>query len=278
MLWKHREDPVLCWGESLGRNLFKVFCTAHGLLGEEDALEIDTWKSTVGASASTDHYASLIVERPKEWTSFKEIPSMPCSATRGYAKHNDPLFTLMSPDGLHVGLLAGMAVSDLFACATQFGWTVYLSTGFLEKPCLKPTTPPDALYVWAPEQACKDSTENYQPTWKPEPPWHGRSVGPEARSGSFWPEDEGENALGMYNAGFKIDDIAVYHQRSVSAIGSRLKKLGCFAEGPLNEHELDQLVECAQAHGDVDALARRLKRTPEHCRWGLRDIGFEAED
>ena len=118
MLWKHREDPVLCWGESLGRNLFKVFCTAHALLGEgeEDALETDiVWKAAM--VASTDHYASLIVERPKEWTSFKEIPSMPCCATRGFAKHNDPLFTLTSPEGIHVSLLAGMAVSDLFACA-----------------------------------------------------------------------------------------------------------------------------------------------------------------
>ncbi len=270
MIEKHSKDPVLCWGESLGRNLFKIFCSIHGLMGEEGGPEIDTWKSAV--AASPDHYTSLIVERPKEWTNYREIPSMPCSATRGYAKHNEPLFTLMSPEGLRVELLAGMPVTDLFACATQFGWTVYLSTDFLDEPSSNPIAV-NSLYVWEPQEACEVNVENYQPTWEPETPWQiSSSVAPEFRSGSFWPEAEVENALGMYRAGFTFEDIADHHQRSVGAISSRLSKLGCFAEGPLNEYEIDQLTECAKAAGDIDALARRLKRTPSHCRWVLREV------
>ena len=76
----------------------------------------------------------------------------------------------------------------------------------------------------------------------------------------------------MYTAGFKFHEIAAHHQRSVGAIGSRLKKLGYFTEGPLNKHEIDQLAKCAKAHGDIDALARILKRSPQYCKWALREL------
>lgn len=267
-LWQHKEDPILCWGELLGDTAIKLFFTAHTL---SDTPVDKEWETAVQEAG--DYYATIIIERPTQWTVGAKIINSPIRCGRYYVSKGTPVFVLerlfgtswqLEPQtGVKLQLTAGMALSDLLALAEEFNWSFYFSKEFLESSISNP----ERVIIWG---AQKDFTPTWKALYNGRRAYHGDPA--HKRSGYFWEKVEEENLLGMYSSEkYSLGEMAEYHKRSGSALETRLKKLGCFKQGHLTDEELRLLNICNNENGNLEELARRLQRAPGHCRWILSE-------
>lgn len=257
----------------MGDKAFKLFFTAHELSTNTVDKE---WESTVEEAG--DRYATVIIERPLRWKVTGKVLPAAIRSARYYVTDTTPIFVLeqvlcswqAESSDIQLELTAGMAVSDLLVIAEELEWSFYFSKEFLEAS----VTSANRVIIWGAQQ-------DFEPKWQPSPDNSRRSWRPNLtvdtiakRSGCLWSNDEEENLLGMYSSEkYKIHEIAEYHQRTISAMGSRLQKLGCFKEGRMTEEELLLMENCERTKGDLEGLARRLQRSPSHCQWFLSKYG-----